>query len=94
MRKENSPDHLSWRGTWRWSLFIGYHHFEFLPVESSDDGSEVTMFVQWEHFTGLLPPLLIREWLPHGKSIKTGFEKVNRDFKAWVEEKMNAGREE
>ncbi|KAL3421070.1 activator of hsp90 ATPase 1 family protein [Phlyctema vagabunda] len=86
---ENSSSVFSWRGSIP-GLFVGDHSFRFESVKAAS-GTETTMFVQDEVFTGLLSFLmgdgLLANWAGQMEKTKSGFESYNKDFKAWVEKK-------
>lgn len=69
---------LRWRGKLLVKgLFDGEHAFIIVP-----DGVRGVRFIQREHFSGLLAPLIL---LLQGGKIREGFERMNQAFKKQAE---------
>ncbi|KAJ5131816.1 hypothetical protein N7448_005974 [Penicillium atrosanguineum] len=83
---ENSPDCFSWGGSLPLNSFNGNHSFRFEPSATTPGG---TTFTQQEEFTGYLSFIVgegvIARSLGMREKTEKGFEKFNKDLKAWCE---------
>jgi hypothetical protein len=67
--------HFAWRQkTGLTGVFDGEHHFVLTPI-----GSNGTLLHNYEHYSGLLSPIMQR--LPMMKGATTGFEAMNNEIK-------------
>ncbi|KAI9371366.1 hypothetical protein BJX61DRAFT_31167 [Aspergillus egyptiacus] len=95
---ENSPRAFGWRGSLPVpGLFTGVHMFRFEGVDAEDEDETGeggrTRLVHEESFSGLLAGIMMGEgwlgssaWVGMRRETVEGFERFNRDFKAWVEQ--------
>lgn len=74
----SEPSELRWKGKlFVGGLFDGEHYFRLEPLSSGE-----TLFIQGEHFSGLL--VIFLQKMIHGNS-KAGFELFNKALKARAE---------
>ena len=86
---ENSLSTFRWRGNFI-GIFIGEHIFRFEPSTKTLGG---TTFVQEEKFTGILSWMMSEGFVARAigsrEKARRGFERYNRDLKAWCEGAKN-----
>ncbi|KAK6334223.1 hypothetical protein TWF696_002724 [Orbilia brochopaga] len=83
---ENCPSRFSWGGSGLLGTFTGEHIFRFEPSTKIQGG---TTFIHEEKFTGLTSFIMGQNLVARGiglrESTRKGFERYNRDLKAWCE---------